>query len=124
VATTSLTTTSFVDIRGATSTFSTGPHRILAMLYATVRHNGNADNLAFGFEVDGKVFSNENSGEIARIDYNANTSGLRMPVMISYITDRLSAASHDFVWRAKLDTGSGTTFTIFNPIATFLEIPY
>lgn len=96
----SLTTTSttFVDLTGASITVTTGARRVLLAFTGSFT-NSATDHTGFDFDIDGTraaasaAFGMQLARSVGAGEYNA--------VAITYVTDALSAASHTFkvLWR-------------------------
>jgi hypothetical protein len=102
------TSTTFVDLTGASITLTTGAHRCLIGFAAEV-HNNTVDKLTYlDVDVDGTRISGH-SGGLTRVQQN-NPNGANYSKNGSFTamtTAQLTAASHTFKLQWRVDGGTG-----------------
>lgn len=107
------TSTTFVDLTGASVTMTTAAVRCLVMFSCTT-NNSNAGNFqCFDVDIDGTRFANTTDG-IAKV-----TSGTAVAsVAFTFMTAVLTAASHTFKvqWRVNANTGAVDNQTTTSPV--------
>jgi hypothetical protein len=101
------TSTSFVDVDGTNLalTITTGARRVLVSLAAQARHDSVSGSTFIDLMLDGTSLSGATNGIVAFTQNNVNY--LWNP-SFTYITDALSAGSHTFKLRWRVDAGTGT----------------
>lgn len=106
------TSTSFVDLTGASITMTTAAVRCLVIVSLMAINSNAGQSVCFDVDIDGTRFANTTNG-IARMVGTTWT-----PIQFQFFTDVLSAASHTFKiqWRVSANTGGVANQTTTSPI--------
>lgn len=112
------TSSSFVDISSSLNiTITTGAHRCRITLIANGK-NSSTSQTQVDVDVDGSRL-----GQAYGLSFGGGTAGVNFPLSFSIITDVLSAASHTFKPRWRVDGNTGTLYasTTVSPIIFMVE---
>lgn len=95
-----------MDSTNLTIDLTTGARRVLLMLSLRISQTNTANTVAFGFSVDGTAKYDLNGLIASRLD--GSTANISHPMMLSWVTDVLTAGAHTFRPRWARLGGTGT----------------
>lgn len=115
--------TTFVDATGLTLTLTTGAHQCLVVFSASGHNSVSGDNVATDLDIDGA----RQGGDYGLIVVQGSGSvGANTPLGFTYLTSALTAASHTFKIKWRVDgVSTGTLFasaTVTPAILTVIEL--
>lgn len=113
--------TSWVDITNLSITITTEEKRVLLMVSSDIFNDTAGGRSGFSFDIDGTTVNSAGWGLIAQDAISAQDV---VPFCMTYITDVLSAGSHTFKVRMKVQTGTNGSFagTAGKSIFTALQL--
>ncbi len=112
--------TTLVDLTGATKTLTTGAHRCLVTFSCTTYNaNTTVQHSGFALLIDGV-----NTGGTFGNIYAENHASNGVAISFSYLTDVLSAASHTFKiqWKVQANTGTVEASSVSPCVLNVIEL--
>jgi hypothetical protein len=102
------TSTTLTDLTGASITLTTGARRCQVNFAVLCQQNTNDSYITYNLDIDGtQYFGTATNDGLSR--YHA-TAGKSTAMAFSFLTPVLTAASHTFKIRWRVNAGTGTTF--------------
>jgi hypothetical protein len=102
------TSTTFVDLTGASITMTTGAHSCMVTFISACEGNGTTPfDICVDIDVDGTRMS---GGTHGLYDWQILTANRRHPVGLVAVTAALTAASHTFKVQWRVTAGTGTMY--------------
>lgn len=107
--TTSSTTFVDMDSTNLTVTLTTRAVRVRLTLVGVHTNDGSGNVNSFNFSVDGTVVTPTGTSDRGLGSYRASAAGASNPMLTTYLTDVLTAASHTFrpMWKVSAGTATG-----------------